>query len=131
MSAGKYLLVFYKDAAKEYRWRVVAPNGEIVGASSEGFSSGAASRENAKLLGQALETLGNVQMHSFVHWVRAAVTGMQKTHPHEYAVLGRHLAVITSSITALCDVPDAHVAQMEKLEALADDIYSPDKQLSD
>lgn len=131
MSAGKYLLVFYKDAAKEYRWRVVAPNGKIVGASSEGFSCGEACRANAKLLGKALETLGDIQIHSFVHWVQAAVTGMEKTHPKQYALLGRHLAVITSNIMALCDVPDEHLAQMELLSALADDIYSPQEQLAD
>ena len=28
---------FYKDAKKQWRWRRTAPNGNIVGASSEGY----------------------------------------------------------------------------------------------
>ncbi|MGJ4849166.1 YegP family protein [Bacillota bacterium Meth-B3] len=39
---------FYQDAAGQWRWRRIAPNGKIVGASSEGFSSKQACVENAK-----------------------------------------------------------------------------------
>jgi len=44
----------YKDAAGEWRWRIVAANHEIIGASTEGFSSLREARENAKRLGYAL-----------------------------------------------------------------------------
>ncbi len=30
---------FYKDALGQWRWRRVAPNGRIVGASSQGYSN--------------------------------------------------------------------------------------------
>jgi uncharacterized protein YegP (UPF0339 family) len=39
---------FYQDVAKEWRWNRIAPNGKIVGASSEGYSSKQACTENAK-----------------------------------------------------------------------------------
>ncbi len=39
---------FYKDAADQWRWRRIAPNGRIVGASTEGYSSRAAYVENAR-----------------------------------------------------------------------------------
>jgi uncharacterized protein YegP (UPF0339 family) len=30
---------FYKDSAKEWRWRRTSPNGNIVGASTQGYSN--------------------------------------------------------------------------------------------
>lgn len=30
---------YYKDKAREWRWRRIAPNGEIVGSSSEGYKN--------------------------------------------------------------------------------------------
>ncbi len=39
---------FYQDSAGEWRWRRIAPNGQIVGASSEGYSSRRACEENAR-----------------------------------------------------------------------------------
>ena len=39
---------FYQDARAEWRWRRIAPNGQIVGASSEGYSSKQACIENAR-----------------------------------------------------------------------------------
>ena len=39
---------FYTDSIGDWRWRRVASNGRIVGASSEGFSSRAACVENAR-----------------------------------------------------------------------------------
>lgn len=47
-------LTVYEDKAGKYRWRVVADNGEIVGASSQGFSSRQRARSNAYLLKVAL-----------------------------------------------------------------------------
>ena len=47
-------LTFYKDAVGKYRWRVVADNGKIVGASSQGFASKQMAGENAELLQDAL-----------------------------------------------------------------------------
>jgi len=36
---GTATIEFLEDAAQEYRWRVTARNGEIIGASTEGFSN--------------------------------------------------------------------------------------------
>jgi uncharacterized protein YegP (UPF0339 family) len=38
---------FYTDASGEWRWRRTAPNGNIVGASSEGYVGKAHCKENA------------------------------------------------------------------------------------
>ena len=39
---------FYKDAREEWRWRRTAPNGAIVGASSEGYKNRADCVANAR-----------------------------------------------------------------------------------
>lgn len=39
---------FYTDARGEWRWRRIAPNGQIVGSSSEGYSSRANAVANAQ-----------------------------------------------------------------------------------
>jgi uncharacterized protein YegP (UPF0339 family) len=44
----------YKDADGQSRWRVVADNNEIVGASSEGFANDATARANMILLQQGI-----------------------------------------------------------------------------
>jgi uncharacterized protein YegP (UPF0339 family) len=38
----------YQDSAKKWRWRRTAPNGNIVGASTEGYSNRADCVANAK-----------------------------------------------------------------------------------
>jgi uncharacterized protein YegP (UPF0339 family) len=45
---------FYVDEAEEHRWRLRGANGEIIGASTEGFSSLAGAEVNAELVGEAL-----------------------------------------------------------------------------
>ena len=42
---------FYKDKADEWRWRRTAPNGEVVGASTEGYHNLEDCLENAKRSG--------------------------------------------------------------------------------
>jgi uncharacterized protein YegP (UPF0339 family) len=42
---------FYRDARKEWRWTCIAPNGETIGASSEGFKRKAGMLKNAKAMG--------------------------------------------------------------------------------
>ena len=39
---------FYKDAAGMWRWRRTAPNGEIVGSSSEGYHNRSDCEANAR-----------------------------------------------------------------------------------
>jgi uncharacterized protein YegP (UPF0339 family) len=39
---------FYQDAAGKWRWRRTAPNGKIVGASSEGYNNRSDCLDNAK-----------------------------------------------------------------------------------
>jgi len=41
----------YKDKAGEWRWRRTAANGNIVGASTEGYKNKSACIENARLSG--------------------------------------------------------------------------------
>jgi len=44
----------YQDNALKWRWRVTAGNGEIVGASSQGFTRKSTCIENAKMLSTGL-----------------------------------------------------------------------------
>ena len=44
----------YLDKALEYRWRVTAKNGEIIGASSEGFKRRIDCETNADMLAAVL-----------------------------------------------------------------------------
>lgn len=46
----------YEDKVGEYRWRVTARNGEIIGASSEGFKHKIDCSTNASLLLDALNS---------------------------------------------------------------------------
>jgi uncharacterized protein YegP (UPF0339 family) len=46
MAADKW--EFYKDTAGEWRWRRTAPNGEIVGSSSEGYKNRSDCEDNAR-----------------------------------------------------------------------------------
>ncbi|MDD5358805.1 MAG: DUF1508 domain-containing protein [Sulfurovaceae bacterium] len=39
---------FYKDAKGEWRWRRISPNGNIVGASSQGYVNKSDCVDNAK-----------------------------------------------------------------------------------
>jgi uncharacterized protein YegP (UPF0339 family) len=43
-------LDFYVDAAGFHRWRLVAANGRVIDASSEGFSSQQAAEKNYRLV---------------------------------------------------------------------------------
>lgn len=48
------MITFYQDAAGEWRWTMRADNGEIVGASSEGFYDERNARDNAEILAKLL-----------------------------------------------------------------------------
>jgi len=48
---------YYKDSAGEWRWRVTASNGEIIGASSEGYVRKIDAVKNVAALRGALQTL--------------------------------------------------------------------------
>ena len=39
---------FYKDARGDWRWRRTAPNGQVVGASTEGYSNRSDCEANAR-----------------------------------------------------------------------------------
>ncbi len=47
-------ITFYQDSTDLWRWRVVASNNEIVGASSESFTSEAGARRNLDRLAIAI-----------------------------------------------------------------------------
>ncbi len=51
---------FYKDNAGEWRWRVTGGNGEIVGASSEGFFDEGGARKNIRALALAIQNFTDV-----------------------------------------------------------------------
>ena len=48
MAEISYTLIFYQDKANEWRWQLKHSNGQIVAASSEGFSSEAECKLNAR-----------------------------------------------------------------------------------
>ena len=39
---------FYQDPKKDWRWTRIAPNGKVVGASTEGYKSKHSCEENAR-----------------------------------------------------------------------------------
>ena len=47
---GKMKVEFFQDRAKEYRWRLKAPNGKIMATSGEGYKSKAGARDGFELL---------------------------------------------------------------------------------
>ncbi|MCK5643390.1 MAG: DUF1508 domain-containing protein [Gammaproteobacteria bacterium] len=47
-------LEFYKDEGNEWRWRITAANGQVVHASSEGFSDKGSARSNVETLVSAV-----------------------------------------------------------------------------
>lgn len=48
---------FFQDNTQEYRWRVTSRNGEIIGASSEGFSTMQSAKKNLSLLVLAVQQI--------------------------------------------------------------------------
>ena len=44
----RFGLVFYVDAAGKHRWRLVAPNGEVTHASTQGYARLVDARRNAE-----------------------------------------------------------------------------------
>ena len=57
MTTYEYKLAFYRDAAGEHRWRLTHSNGQIVGASSEGFSSEDEAEANADRVADAMHRM--------------------------------------------------------------------------
>jgi uncharacterized protein YegP (UPF0339 family) len=65
-TGSKALIEFLRDQKENFRWRITARNGEILGESSEGFSSAQACKNNLKLLAGVLlelqaEAIENVE----------------------------------------------------------------------
>jgi len=61
---GSTTIEFLQDAAKEYRWRVTARNGEIIGASTEGFTTIQNAKKNLSLLVLAVQEIAIEGWHS-------------------------------------------------------------------
>ena len=58
MNKSNYLedtWIFYKDKSKKYRWRRTATNGQIVGASTQGYNTSKAMKDNAERNGWDLD----------------------------------------------------------------------------
>jgi uncharacterized protein YegP (UPF0339 family) len=51
MSNDKHKWEFYTDKSGKHRWRRIASNGNIIGASSQGYASPKDAKENARLNG--------------------------------------------------------------------------------
>jgi uncharacterized protein YegP (UPF0339 family) len=51
MSSNNHKWEFYTDKAGKFRWRRIASNGNIIGASSQGYASAKDAKENARLNG--------------------------------------------------------------------------------
>jgi len=47
-------LTIYTDKRGKHRWRVIAPNGRIVGASTQGYSTRYLCAQNAAMLGRVI-----------------------------------------------------------------------------
>jgi len=48
-------LTIYKDKRGKHRWRIQAPNGKIVGASTQGFSTRYLCAQNAAMVGRVIK----------------------------------------------------------------------------
>lgn len=57
MKLEGYTMEIYQDPSGNYRWRVIAQNGQNVGSANEGFSSKASCMNNAKSLAKALNQI--------------------------------------------------------------------------
>jgi uncharacterized protein YegP (UPF0339 family) len=57
---------WYKDEAGEFRWRVKAANGEIIGASSEGFDTLGSAQANLEQLGEVITFYGLARAYDTV-----------------------------------------------------------------
>lgn len=53
---SKPKIEFYKDQSDEWRWRVTAANGRIIGAASEGYTSKRGAEDNLHALFKVLDT---------------------------------------------------------------------------
>jgi uncharacterized protein YegP (UPF0339 family) len=51
MSSKDHKWEFYQDKVGKHRWRRTASNGNIIGASTQGYSSAKDAKENARLNG--------------------------------------------------------------------------------
>lgn len=57
ISGPRSRVEYYTDKAGEYRWRIVAKNGVIIGASSEGFNSMSHAKKNLMLIILAVQEI--------------------------------------------------------------------------
>lgn len=55
-----YVLSVYRDRQRKFRWRIVAPNGNIIADGSQGYSR----RTDAMRAGRRLRTI--MVVHSFI-----------------------------------------------------------------
>lgn len=74
----------YKDRVGNWRWRITAANGEKVGASSEGFSTRRAARDN-------LYDVSGLWIAS-PRWVHGTVT-------QRYSLLGERSVTISQAVS--------------------------------
>ncbi len=61
---GSATIEFLQDSAREYRWRIKSRNGEIIGASSEGFSTMQNAKKNLSLLVLCVQEIAIEGWHS-------------------------------------------------------------------
>ena len=53
--------IVYKDSAEEYRWRITAANGKIIGAATEGYTNRVDCVYNMQILKNALNEIEEIK----------------------------------------------------------------------
>ncbi len=107
----------YPDSAGEYRWRITAANGEIVGASSEGFSSEAGAAKNAFRTLQGLtDALGIPREGSVAApaWLDEAVASIKDADPPLWEKVGGTARELAQYVLGRPDTPSYMHALVEK-----------------
>lgn len=107
----------YPDSAGEYRWRLTAANGEILGASSEGFSSESEAGKNAWRVISGLTAALGVTHNSATasDWLLEAVYALKDSQPQIWT----RIVVVTREVGKyLYGRPDLPAEDRDRLDEL-------------
>ncbi len=116
----------YTDTAGEHRWRLTHENGEIVGASSEGFSSEAEANKNAWRVVSGLTVCLGVTdgSASAPQWLYDGIAKLQHDKPERWAeVMGAFRTMLDIFKADLEGVPPELVGNIDRILA---DFVGPD-----
>jgi uncharacterized protein YegP (UPF0339 family) len=108
----------YKDQAGEHRWRLTeTQNNEIVGASSEGFSSEGEANKNAwRVVSGLTECLGVTQGSAEApEWLYDAIYKLQHESPERWAELTGAFRVLLDVLHNDLELPPEIHANIERM----------------